>query len=361
MFEKKTVFIIGAGCSREYGLPLGDSLKDEITALLWGAKESRTPRRDSDFAFVSSQGQDSQFIEAINVASGKDFRGYRVCMEQMIEGVGHATSIDRYLDINRDEPRIVQMGKLAITRAILRAESRSSLTIGSSGHLNTAAIKKATDPHWLGQLFERLMDSGIGRSDLSTAFKSISFICFNYDRCIEHYLVHALRAVARFDEAEAAGIVGDLRILHPYGQVGRLDWQKGEGPVAAFGADIPDPNALLTLSNGIKLYTEQADSAVVGQIHEKIATAEQIVFMGFSFLKQNMKLLTPPSKSSVQAVYGTAYNESQQNVSVAKAMIGRLLSGDGLEPSYSGSIDLHGLTIMTAGGFMRSYGNLLRG
>jgi len=57
--------------------------------------------------------------------------------------------------------------------------------------------------------------------DLASMFDNISIICFNYDRCIEHYLYSALVAHYGITKPAAAKIMGKLRIHHPYGVISR--------------------------------------------------------------------------------------------------------------------------------------------
>ncbi len=369
MFSTKTVFVIGAGCSREYGLPMGEGLKTILIGYLRGLVSRRSRSHYSDsLVFMGRDEEDGQFSDAFDVLSQRKWAEYKSVVERMIEGIDHASSIDRYLDFNRDEPKIVEIGKLAIARAILSAEAHSSLMLNSSGTLDTGKIKenagkvhpKGHELHWLGELFSRMMDGGVERSNPATAFENVEFVCFNYDRCIEHYLFNALRAFGRYDRDEAAQALKSLRIVHPYGQVGRLEWQPGDEAMAVFGADMPNSHELIELSKRIRTFTEQADGKVVETAHAMLRGAGQVIFLGFSFLKQNMELLTLEGRARTSQVYGTGFRESDQNVEVAKNYIRRMLKGAGQEP-WTGKIDLPNHDLMTAGGFMAHYGNLLRG
>jgi hypothetical protein len=46
---------------------------------------------------------------------------------------------------------------------------------------------------------------------------SVSFIVFNYDRCLEQFLFHALQKLYGLESQEAFAMLTDLRIIHPYG------------------------------------------------------------------------------------------------------------------------------------------------
>jgi hypothetical protein len=369
MFSTKTVFVIGAGCSFEYGLPVGEGLKEVLIGYLRGLITRRSRSQYSDtLTFMGRTDDDGQFSDAFDVLTKRKWGEYRPVVSQMIEGIAHASSIDRYLDFNRNDPRIVEIGKLAIARAILAAEADSTLMLDQRGNLDIGNIKQRAGKnhpkefklHWLGELFSRIMDGGVDRSNPSTAFENVEFVCFNYDRCIEHYLFNALRAFGGYDRDEATVALKSLRIVHPYGKVGRLEWQPGDEAPAPFGADMPNSNELIELSKGIRIFTEQADGEVVEAAHAMLQGAGQVIFLGFSFLKQNMELLTLETRARTTNVYGTCFRESDQNVEVAKDYIRRMLMGNGQTP-WTGKIDLPNHDLMTAGGFMAAYGNMLRG
>ena len=48
MFNRPTTFVIGAGCRCEYGLPLGETLKEQIAVKLENLRHPNQ-RRDHDY------------------------------------------------------------------------------------------------------------------------------------------------------------------------------------------------------------------------------------------------------------------------------------------------------------------------
>jgi hypothetical protein len=54
---------------------------------------------------------------------------------------------------------------------------------------------------------------------------------FNYDRCIEQYLFHALQDYYGVSPHEASAMMASLKIFRPYGKIGDLPWQSQEGAV----------------------------------------------------------------------------------------------------------------------------------
>jgi len=151
---------------------------------------------------------------------------------------------------------------------------------------------------------------GRRKEDLRDLFDGISVVCFNYDRCIQHFLIHALVPLYSIKKEEAEDVVSSLEIYHPYGTVGELQTiLKPQG--TPFG-DRVDGETLLRLSNGIRTFNEQVDDAEsLNALKAKIADAETLVFLGFGYHEQNMDLLQPVEKGHIQRAFGTARNISE--------------------------------------------------
>jgi hypothetical protein len=153
-----------------------------------------------------------------------------------------------------------------------------------------------------------MLGRGISKDDVSKIFDNVSFIVFNYDRCVEHFLYHGLQKLYGIGERDAAAILAELNIIHPYGQVG--DYLDG----VAFGATSADYYAL---AQGIKTYTEQiAAGDLMAQIEAEFHRAECIVFLGFAYHSQNMRLLKPSVQLNTKNVFGTAKGMSDADTNV---------------------------------------------
>lgn len=143
-------------------------------------------------------------------------------------------------------------------------------------------------------------------------------IIFNYDRCVEHFLIHVLQNYYRISEVEAAELIEHLSIYHPYGSVGLLPWQKGDLQIG-FGNSL-NAIQLNELAKKIKTFTEGTDpsSSEIIDIRDHMAKAKKLVFLGFAFHKLNMELISPDLDTSLSypSVYATAYgvSDSDQNV-----------------------------------------------
>jgi hypothetical protein len=145
-------------------------------------------------------------------------------------------------------------------------------------------------------------------TELEKIGEGITIICFNYDRCLEHHLEHAiLRAYRDVDLKMARRIVSNISIIHPYGSLGNL----GKVP---FGAAL-DRVDLYEVSDSLVTWSESIDDRKdqLEIMRGKIAAARNLVFLGFAFASQNLKLLDPSMSETgpnIVNVYATGYGLS---------------------------------------------------
>ena len=232
--SERTVFIIGAGASKEANLPTGDELMAEIADLL-------------DFRFRDSgklEGGDHDIWAALKRHAG-DESAYEYYLPQALH-IGHAmplaNSIDSFVDQHRDNEKIALCAKLAIVRAILKAEKGGKLYFRQSQAVDFRSLSGT----WYNPFF-RLLTEGCSKNELAERFKCVSLIVFNYDRCIEQFLTHALQSYYRIPPDEANQLLHYIGIYHPYGDVG-----------IGF-AQEPTPTQLLELARRIRTFAEGTD------------------------------------------------------------------------------------------------------
>jgi hypothetical protein len=223
-----------------------------------------------------------------------------------------AASIDNFVDAHSTNQRIVICGKLGIAQAILEAE-RNSIFIhtdqGGQQHENFDHAKIAGT--WYGRFFQLLAES-VRNEDVTTLFDKVSFISFNYDRCIEHYLYRAVQNY--YSIPDVSTLMSKLKVYHPYGVVGPLPWQSSPKNVS-FGGLLLNAN-LLDIATQIRTFSERVEGndPTLVEIRREVQEAEQIVFLGFAFHELNMKLLTPDTSGRARRVFGTAKGISDTDV-----------------------------------------------
>lgn len=213
-------------------------------------------------------------------------------------------SIDLFLARN---PEFSEAGKRAIVFRILAAERES--------HFREEA--KCGDQDWYTWLFERLTDELVKKDDYSRFSENdVSFVTFNYDRSLEHFLYDSL--LNAFVGVGAAKIVEQLNritVIHVFGQVAPLEWQDQSG--IEYRRDIKSVN-VDALSKNLRTIYEEMDNPELEEAKDLIRKAGRIFFLGFGYAKENLDVLGIPEILSIgQRVYGTGLGLTKREISDA--------------------------------------------
>jgi len=311
--KRKTVFVLGAGASAEFGLPVGSELQQTISSLL-------------DIRFSEGRHKISGDDDILNVCrqlSDRDVNLFLHAGWLIRDGIRLSDSIDNFMDKHAQNERVQMLGKLAIAKAICDAERRSTLFVDANSSSNKLELSRLEDT-WLMKLFRHLQRD-VGYSRVERIFENTSFIVFNYDRCLEQFLVWALVLSYGIPWASAAEIVGSAEIYHPYGSLGSLpEFPATEvGPLAFGQSRYP----LQTIAERISTYAEQVRNGdELEQARDWIVAANQIVFLGFAYHPQNMSILTPVTDNEITHVIGTAMSVSDYDRRLIEADISERLN-----------------------------------
>lgn len=306
MFNPKTLFVVGAGASQEADLPTSATLRDDIVGQLNIAYELTR--------LVSGDGQIADSLIKYAKQNGEDVRAYFHAASQLHAALPHAISIDNLIDAHGHDPKIELCGKLGIARSILKAEAASKLKARDSRKdLSPEPDLALLDRTWYRQ-FSGLLSENVRKEKVATIFENVSFIVFNYDRCVEYYLYHFLQRYYQISDQEVRSLMGKLKILHPYGLVGQLPWQTTTGGTVPFGCD-DGRSDLLRIAGQIQTFTErEKNQQFVDAICEEVTSADTIVFLGFAFHRQNMQLLFGATPKRPSHIYATAKGISNSGV-----------------------------------------------
>lgn len=286
MIKKKTVLVLGAGASSPYGFPTGAELRVRIinagAEMLRGLKKQY---HDSD-----------EYYEY-----GKKF-----VTKFKFSGVN---SIDRFLFEQSDNDKI--LGKILIMAFIKEYEKHSKF------------VEDIDMPYhdWYRIFYNRLI-SGVKKFDDLT-FDNIKIITFNYDRSLEFFLYMALRNT--YWDVKNEDIITKLNTIevnHVFGKIENMAWENGsfdmESIESLYRKSFHDFNYIRSYSDNIKIIDEvEVDKNYYKNL---IETAEQVFFLGFGYLDENMTVLGAPFKKQsgyYPRFYATAYKNSQE-------MIGRI-------------------------------------
>ena len=321
MFQGKTTIVVGAGASEEFRLPLGNELTGKIATAI-NVQYEDLGRRKS--------GAEDIELALRQYAKAKDgnqnINPYLPACRAIAAGMREAPSIDEFIHQRRDDKLIEVCGKLGIVYCILHEERGSNLYYKQVRADSTIDFSQCQQT-WLANL-RRFLTDGCTVNEVVGRLTKVRLIIFNYDRCVEHYLVHSLQNNYTIKEADAAELLRSLEIIHPYGVVGNLPWQDAANNVEYGETSLI--GRLPGLAESIRTFTEQAQQTdVQDRIRQLIQDSHLILFLGFAFHKQNLELLTPPDKSKCTAkVIGTAYGVSNADLPVVQYELARRFSND---------------------------------
>lgn len=313
MFKSKTVFIIGAGASQEAKLPIGKELTLEIARLL-------QPTRDEWGHWTISDGAIRE--AATNTSRGSteaaQWQSKLNAARAISEAMPIAPSIDTFVETHRESADMVLMAKIGIARAIQKAEQGSRLKPNVQNQpFNPIRISDT----WYISLAQQLF-TGIPADRPQDAFQNVAFIVFNYDRCLEAFLTRAVELFFQIPAMHAAQIVQNVTILHPYGDLGSV-FSGGDYhvPFAPSGLD------LVKAADQIKTFSESVgDDELHGKIRHEVREARKLVFLGFGFHPQNLRLLSDPDSygfepTKARQIFATTCGMSKSDTEVVKGQL----------------------------------------
>jgi len=281
-----TVFVLGAGASEPYGLPLGSQLRLDILA-----------KYNSDVG---------RAVDLLNTAPfvRKDINAF-------VEALKYSglSSVDAFLE---RRPEFMDIGKAMMGIELLHGEVHERLW--------------QPDDNWLTYLFGNM----IGSSLEEFANNNVSFVTFNYDRCVEQFLYVSLsNAFGRASE-DTAAVVGRIPIVHLHGRLGHLPWQSGNSAIA-FGDNQIDPHKMNIVMKEIKVVHEELTDGRdkdFAQAKKLLAGARRVYLMGFGFGSRNVQRLGL-GQLQPEAYQGTAYGLTGKEIDGCRTLCGGLI---GLHP-----------------------------
>lgn len=240
MITVPTVLVMGAGASIDFGFPSGWELFQDIAHKAehdWPVLADISPMA----------GDLKRFAQALT-KSGQ-------------------CSVDSFLERRED---LVEIGKRAIALALIPKEREISLFSESTtkGWLPRMS--------WYRHLFQK-MDCRPGDFHAN----NISFITYNYDRSLEHFLTTALASNYRITHDAAWKAVMALNIIHVHGQLGAYS-PIGSGNGRLY-TDTFSPHELSLAAAGIQVIHEHNDTTKIDATRKLLKNAKRICFLGFGY------------------------------------------------------------------------------
>lgn len=300
MLSSKTVFILGAGASYEVGFPLGSKLREIISHKL---------NYKCDSLGRLGQSGEMNIVGRLQNNYRTNWSEYVDVCRQISNGILLSDSIDDFIDKHRHDERVAICGKLAIAFAIVEAENQSKLYVDTSNFYNTIQFQNLGN-NWYTKIYS-LLTKGIPKSDLNNIFENLTVINFNYDRSLEHFLVHALSKDYMIERKESAELVKKLLIFRPYGSI--------DSGVQFGDSRLPDLDNII---NNLKTYTEKVEEGEeLNQVRNAIEESDAIIFLGMAYHINNMTLLKCDCDMRKKTIYATRKGISDHDIPVVKRRI----------------------------------------
>ena len=311
--KRKTTYIIGAGASVSFGFPVGRTLTEEISFHLRSKIDPYDGVELID-KIIRYAIQKIPYPEAGREWNPNYLHNAAV---KIAKNMPLAPSIDNYLEAKKDRVGYSEIGKIAISHAILGHERKSSLWFDRfNDHLQSPDFAKFGD-NWLSALF-RILTAQKGLEGFRLALRSSNFVTFNFDRVIEKFFFEAVKSYFDLTDDQAWDVLDqDLNVAHVYGSLGSL---KGPNSVP-FGSN-GDSQSVYDGSRKIRTFSEGVrDERDISQAGSWCHDSETVIFMGFAFLPLNMRVLSPNDPFGKKRVYGTSLGLSSDNSAIAKNIL----------------------------------------
>jgi hypothetical protein len=204
-------------------------------------------------------------------------------------GARLSTSIHALLQQHGDDKHVLAAGKLAVAYYTLKAEEQSAM---AAEPRDPGDMPFRGTENWLFQLGRMVVD-GVARSKADHCLDNLHLVNFNTDRAIEHYMPWVLHSGFGMPVTEAQALCAEkLRVVHPYGRAGRLEWETGDEAEASWGED--NQRALYKVAEGIRTMTDLVDDRQFkAMLTGGITNARRLLFIGFDFNSLDTSLLFP--------------------------------------------------------------------
>lgn len=348
MASEKIIIVVGAGASKEFGLPIGNELKSKIADLL-----NCTANRYSGVSFRDQRAQ-SIFHSLVGRHNDRDAQSiYFRAASAIASNMKLAPSIDNYLETHKTDRELVQFGKAAIAQLISEGEASSILNVPSDNIYNTLDLDKPSHT-WIGRLFSNLAVARDYKMFCDRMAK-IKFISFNYDRCIQQFFFYAARSYFILTIEEATEFAKSLDIEYVYGSIGPFEIDANG--FSSFGRQ----NNILESAEKIRTFTEGRSSDLGASFASDFDGARAVVFLGFGYLNLNLEAILRGTPFEVGGIFGTGKGLPARTLEATKAALrSRLVRGKGMGQAYLFDHEKIEIVDKTCSEFMFEYETLFQ-
>ena len=290
MISSKLVIILGAGAHVPYAFPIGSALTVEIVKLL--------PSQVND-------NHNELIYELFDLYNNKigNLRQSLVNFRTLLNSSGHS-SIDSFLATHSGKEGFSEIGKYIVAKLLLPLEFRYDFS--RAHRLRIRADNEDGDQDWLSYLFEKMVAGCLASPSDFLKNNNVSFVTFNYDRTLEHFLRIRLQHTYDLSPEEAWTYAKQIPINHVYGSLGVYDSNSVHGGKLS-PSQINTSAASIRLMHEERSSSSQNNSSQIAKIINLISSAQRICFLGFAFDPDNVNLLQLGICCNAKPVYASRY------------------------------------------------------
>ncbi len=287
MIKRQTTFVLGAGCSLEFGFPTGFGLVRQLSL------QDASGTLSQPLAQLIALGFDDNTVRAFSIALSRSGR----------------SSVDAFLEHRTD---MLEIGKAAIATALIPKESQDSLF---------------RPDHGSQSLYQYLWEC-LNAKPRDFYKNRVNFITFNYDRSLEEYLSVALTNAYGLAPYEAAEILSQLTVNHVHGSLGNHPaFYRTE--TRGYVSDFTESEVRLAASQ-IKIIHEKVDETPeLLRAREALQQSDVVVFLGFGYDSTNLRRLDVKQIPFTANMFGTAFDltKIERNAVTEQFPAGLMLGG----------------------------------
>ena len=293
MFPDNTVFILGAGSSKPYGLPLGSEINSLIIEVSKSLQSSNIWKRNP------------LIDDLLKIMNELDFNKSELISFASTLRKSNISSIDRFLNIRRNDYGF--LGKHLLSFFLLEFEKEQNV------------FSNSNVDDWLKFLWNKYICQK-SLEDFNNA--NVSFLTFNYDRVLEYFLINSISESYGVSKIVAVNVLENIKVIHIHGQIGFLHKEPSLlenrdffTDFIHFNSDI-NFNTVTRAAKSIRLIHETREKNYLKKIIEDILiNAQTIYFLGFGYDKMNIETLgLDKIDLSDKSIYGTAFGMNEKEI-----------------------------------------------
>lgn len=293
MFKERTVIILGAGASIDYGYPTGRKLREQIISstsvtnyivnrINNSTEVALNAVLNSDIDFLTFIALNCHISTTTIERFNNDFR------------MSPKNSIDSFLE---NRPEFIDIGKLLISKLILDCEDEQMLRPNSESE------------SWYAYLFNFMAKSW---NDFTK--NKVIVATYNYDRSFEVFFIKALMATFGKSEKECAKAFSQsVNVIHIHGQVAGTNFINS---TKNYNKSVTGTDILWGAKN-LKIIHEQPTKEIYSEdvyslIHDCLSNCSKVFILGFGYHDTNLRRLELERYSI--PIYSTRYGVTDLEV-----------------------------------------------